>query len=146
MAGHKPSDLHPFGGELGDMAVEPLPRGAIRKTALSSASRATRRLVAAGYREIYLCTDDWRLPAIKTYLNLGYVPLLCTSDMDERWRLVARNLGVPFEKLEVRRVGRSGSIREREEPGQDPFRDPPDGTRGRWVRGPFPLLSPRRRT
>jgi mycothiol synthase len=101
MAGHKPSDLHPFGGELGWVAVIPPHRGLRLSPVVCF--EATRRLVAGGYREIYLSTDDWRLPAIRTYLNLGYVPLLCASDMDERWRLVARNLGMPFEELEVRR-------------------------------------------
>ena len=83
------------------MAVSPPHRG--RRLSRVVCFEATRRLVAAGYREIYLSTDDWRLPAIRTYLDLGYVPLLCASDMDERWRLAARNLGMPFEKLSARR-------------------------------------------
>ena len=103
MAGHKPSELHPFGGELGWVAVSPPHRG--RRLSSVVCVEATRRLIAAGYRDIYLCTDDWRLPAIRTYLNLGYVPLLCASDMEERWRLVSRNIGTPFEELAVRRRG-----------------------------------------
>jgi mycothiol synthase len=65
-------------------------------------AEVTRRLLSAGYREIYLQTDDWRLPAIKTYLNLGYVPLLCEPDMEERWRLVCRNLDLGYEDVGAR--------------------------------------------
>lgn len=102
MAGHRSSELHPFGGELGWVAVSPPHRG--RRLSSVACVEVTRRLVSAGYREIYLSTDDWRLPAIKTYLNLGYVPLLCASDMEERWRLVARNLGLDYGALRARRT------------------------------------------
>ena len=102
MAGHKSTELHPFGGELGWVAVSPLHRGKHLSAVLCI--EVTRRLLAAGYREIYLSTDDWRLPAIKTYLNLGYVPLLCASDMEERWRLAGKNLGIRFEDLGARRI------------------------------------------
>jgi mycothiol synthase len=101
MAGHKSSELHPFGGELGWVAVSPPHRG--RRLSSVVCVEVTRRLVSAGYREIYLSTDDWRLPAVKTYLNLGYVPLLCASDMEERWRLLAKNLGIGYEALGARR-------------------------------------------
>lgn len=101
MAGHKPTDLHPFGGELGWVAVSPPHRGKRLSAAVSIA--ATRRLVAAGYRRVYLSTDDWRLPAIRTYLRIGYVPLLFAPDMEGRWRAVAGNLGMRFEELAARR-------------------------------------------
>lgn len=97
MAGHKSSDLHPFGGELGWVAVSPAHRG--KRLSSVVCIEVTRRLLTAGYREIYLSTDDWRLPAIKTYLNLGYVPLLFASDMEERWRLLGKNLGIRYEDL-----------------------------------------------
>lgn len=101
MAGHKPTDLHPFGGELGWVAVSPPHRGQRLSAVVCTA--ATRRLVEAGYRDVYLSTDDWRLPAIRTYLHLGYVPLLFAPDMEERWRVVARDLGMRFEDLAARR-------------------------------------------
>ncbi len=36
-------------------------------------------------KEMYLTTDDWRIPAIKTYLRLGFIPVLWDADMKERW-------------------------------------------------------------
>jgi RimJ/RimL family protein N-acetyltransferase len=57
---------------------------------------ATARFLRAGYRRIYLKTDDWRLPAIVTYLRLGYVPLLYAPDMAERWQAVHARLNWPY--------------------------------------------------
>jgi mycothiol synthase len=100
MAGHRATDLHPFGGELGWVAVSPPHRG--KRLSAIVCAEVTRRLLSAGYREIYLQTDDWRLPAVKTYMNLGYVPLLCDSDMQERWRFVCRNLDLRYEDVGAR--------------------------------------------
>ena len=97
MAGHTATDLHPFGGELGWVGVSPQHRG--KRLSLILCSRVVRRFLSAGYREIYLQTDDWRLPAIKTYLNVGFVPLLCAPEMEERWRFVSKNLGLRYEEL-----------------------------------------------
>lgn len=38
-----------------------------------------------GIYETYLTTDDWRIPAVKIYLDLGFRPVLWDSDMRERW-------------------------------------------------------------
>jgi mycothiol synthase len=38
-----------------------------------------------GYRHIHLDTEDWRLPALKIYLRLGYKPLLYAPDMATCW-------------------------------------------------------------
>ena len=104
MAGHRSTELHPFGGELGWVAVSPEHRG--RHLSAIVSSEATKRFLSAGYREIYLATDDWRVAAIKTYLGLGYVPFLWASYMEERWRLVCRNIERRFEDLgAIRRSG-----------------------------------------
>jgi mycothiol synthase len=54
---------------------------------------AMRRMVVDGFDTAWLSTDDFRLPAIKTYLNLGFQPLLVHGNQPERWRAVFRNLG-----------------------------------------------------
>jgi len=54
---------------------------------------ATRRLIEAGYRRIYLLTDDFRLPAIRIYLALGYAPLFHAPGMPERWQVVLQQIG-----------------------------------------------------
>jgi mycothiol synthase len=56
----------------------------------------TQRFFQAGYRRIYLKTEDFRLPALKTYLRLGYEPLLYAPDMPERWRAICNRLGWPY--------------------------------------------------
>ena len=40
-----------------------------------------------------LSTDDFRLGAIKTYLRLGYLPVLYQEDMEARWLDVMKILG-----------------------------------------------------
>jgi mycothiol synthase len=52
-----------------------------------------RYAAAAGYRTIFLRTDDHRLPAIHTYLKLGFEPWLFDSTAPERWRSVRERLG-----------------------------------------------------
>ncbi len=47
-----------------------------------------------GYSETYLSTDDWRLPAIKTYLNLGFEPEIIHESHPARWKVVYETLGV----------------------------------------------------
>ncbi len=74
------------GGELGWLACDPAHRG--RGLGLAVSAAATARLIDEGYRHIHLYTEDWRLAAIKTYLKLGYIPLLYLPEMEERWRRV----------------------------------------------------------
>jgi mycothiol synthase len=93
MANHNPRRGHPFGGELGWVAGSRAHSGKGLGQAVCAA--ATARLLSAGYRRIYLLTDDWRLAAIKTYLRLGYVPYLCAPGMEARWRLVCAKLEWP---------------------------------------------------
>jgi mycothiol synthase len=95
MATHNPTDLHPFGGELGWVAGHPAHAG--RGLGLATCTAATARFLRAGYRRIYLSTDDFRLPAIKTYLKLGYVPFPATDSDDHpaRWQAVLEKLNWP---------------------------------------------------
>jgi mycothiol synthase len=74
MATHNPCDLHPCGGELGWVAAHPAHAG--RGLGLAVCAAVVRRYLEMGYERIYLKTDDWRLPAIKVYLKLGFRPFL----------------------------------------------------------------------
>ena len=47
---------------------------------------ALRRMIAEGVRVFYLTTDDWRVPAIKTYLRCGFEPVIIGGDAADRWR------------------------------------------------------------
>jgi mycothiol synthase len=94
MACHDPSALHPSGGSLSCVVADPGHRGRGLGRLVSEA--ATRRLVQGGYRDIYLRTDDWRLPAIRIYLRMGWVPLLFQGDMLDRWGTICGQLGWPL--------------------------------------------------
>jgi predicted dehydrogenase/RimJ/RimL family protein N-acetyltransferase len=86
LANHRPAPEHPHGGELGWVAADPDHKG--RGLGLAVCAAATARLLSAGYTDIRLLTDDFRLPAIKVYLRLGYEPLLYRDGMAERWQKV----------------------------------------------------------
>jgi len=91
---HDASEQHPFGGELGWVAGAPAHAGKGLGMAVSAA--VTARLIHAGYRDIHLYTEHWRLAALKTYFKLGYIPFLYTPEMPERWRATCEQLQWPF--------------------------------------------------
>lgn len=91
---HAPTIDCPFRGSLEWVATDPAHRGKGLGHAVSAA--ATRHLLEAGYRDICLQTDDWRLPALKMYLKLGWVPFLSLKDSPGRWRAVCETLEWPY--------------------------------------------------
>ena len=94
MALHNYQGTNPFQGELGWLASDPAHAGRGLGRAVSAA--VTRRLIEAGYRQIRLYSEDFRLAALKIYLSLGYVPELYEAGMAERWREVCTRLDWPF--------------------------------------------------
>jgi mycothiol synthase len=94
MSVHDHTDLHPFGGELSWVVGDSVHAG--QGLGMAVCAAVTARLISAGYRDIHLYTDDDRLPALKTYLKLGYVPFLFTPEMPDRWREICAQLGWPF--------------------------------------------------
>ncbi|MBN1675568.1 MAG: GNAT family N-acetyltransferase [Kiritimatiellae bacterium] len=93
-AEHSPRDGHPDAGELGWVAVHPAHRG--KGLGLLVCAAALRRLLDIGYGDVHLLTDDFRLPAIKTYLKLGFVPCLYAAGMTKRWKEVCTRLNLVF--------------------------------------------------
>lgn len=94
MSSHAPLLLHPFGGALNWVAGDPAHKG--HQLGMTVCAAVTRRLLSAGYQNIYLLTDDWRWPALIIYLKLGYQPFLFAPDMAERWHTICTELGWPF--------------------------------------------------
>lgn len=90
MGMHNPTDWHPFGGSLSCVGVDPNHQGKRLGSVISAI--VTERLIQGGYKDIYLATDDWRLPAIKTYLNIGWVPFLSDVTMIDRWKEICQKL------------------------------------------------------
>ncbi len=83
MASHSAIEHHPYGGELGWVGADPEHKGKGLGKAICAA--VTARLIHAGYKDIFLRTDDFRLPALKVYLSLGYEPFLYCDGMRQRW-------------------------------------------------------------
>lgn len=94
MALHSPSRLHPFGAELGWLAGDPEHKG--KGLGMVVCSVVVRRLICGGYKRIYLKTDDYRLPALKIYLKIGFLPFLFKEGMQDRWKLVCEKLHWPY--------------------------------------------------
>ena len=65
-----PSELFPDSDEMGWVGADPDHSGKGLGVIVTAA--ATRAVLEAGGKGIYLRTDDWRLPAIKSYLRVGY--------------------------------------------------------------------------
>ena len=54
---------------------------------------------ARGAASVMLDTDDFRLPAIKNYLNLGFVPICVREGHKLRWRNVFEKLGLSKNEI-----------------------------------------------
>jgi mycothiol synthase len=94
MSLHNYSGDSPFTGDLGWLACHPEHRG--RGLGYSLAALVTNRFLTAGYTRIQLRTEYYRLPAIKTYLKLGYRPVMYCKEAQEQWREVCRQVGWPY--------------------------------------------------
>jgi mycothiol synthase len=98
---HNPESNHytfPFGGDIGFVRTHPDFRN--KGFGLFVTALAAERLIKAGYNSIRIVTNDERLPALKTYIKLGFVPFLYDAGMKERWRDVYRTLGVEVNETE----------------------------------------------
>jgi mycothiol synthase len=108
MALHNPTPLHPFGASLSCVGADPAHQGKGLGYVVSAA--VTQRILEAGYQEIYLDTHDWRLPAIKTYLKIGWIPFLFREDMIPRWETVCSELNWPFAPEEWKRLNQKPAV------------------------------------
>ena len=77
-------------GYLHMVAVAPSYRG--RRLGRCISLAALRHMSARGCSGAILDTDDYRLPAIRTYLGLGFRPDMVEADHPERWRRVIAEL------------------------------------------------------
>jgi mycothiol synthase len=81
----------PFGGEVAYLHVDPAHRG--RGLGRTLVALVVIRLIEAGYRHIFVGVQGWRLPAVRCYLGLGFVPLLHADELLSRWRKVCQQIG-----------------------------------------------------
>jgi mycothiol synthase len=88
----------PFGGEIGYAAVDPGHRG--KGLGRAVVALAVARLIEAGYRHIFVGVQGSRLPAVKCYLRLGFVPLLHTDGLLPRWRRICEQIRWDVQEAE----------------------------------------------
>jgi mycothiol synthase len=48
--------------------------------------------------DVLILTDDWRVPAIATYLRLGFRPEIVHPNHIERWRALALSFNAPLRE------------------------------------------------
>jgi mycothiol synthase len=75
--------------------VGTLPNHTGRRLGRLASLAALQRMREEGLARGTLLTDDFRLPAIKTYLRLGFIPMLVDENQRERWRGIFAALGLP---------------------------------------------------
>ena len=94
MANKAKEGQDPSCGELGWVGAHPDFRG--KRLSAIACSAVLARYRKEGYKKVILYTDDFRLPAIKTYLNAGFTPMYETGDKDtrKRWDLVYKKFGM----------------------------------------------------
>lgn len=80
-------------GYLHMVALDPSVRG--KGLALQLCAQPMRWLATQrDCKCVTLTTDDERIPAIKTYLSLGFLPVLTDESMEDRWRGVGNAIGL----------------------------------------------------
>jgi len=79
-------------GQLHMVATENRHRG--RQLGALVSLAVIRYFESHGFEAVYLLTDDFRLPAIRTYLRLGFEPVMVEADHPPRWQRVYAALGM----------------------------------------------------
>ena len=57
-----------------------------------------------GFTCSMLDTDDFRIPAIKTYLNLGFIPVYVDETQSQRWKDIFKTLKLPPMTSQIAQV------------------------------------------
>jgi mycothiol synthase len=94
MCCHNYKRTTPAWGSVGWVGCDPAHTGHGLGGTLTSA--VVSRFIEIGYDKIDLHSEDFRLPALKTYLRMGFVPLLYTHDMPARWERICKAVSLPF--------------------------------------------------
>lgn len=97
-AWHRPE----WGADTGYLhMVGVLPAHAGRKLGYTVSLAALLDMAHSGKTRAVLHTDDHRTPAVKTYLNLAFVPVLAGDDHRERWERLAGMFGTALEAADM---------------------------------------------
>ena len=74
------------------VAVLPKHRG--KRLGFMLVARVLQLLERMGYPDVWLSTDDFRLAAIRVYLELGFEPASAHPSHKERWEIVRHKLAL----------------------------------------------------
>ena len=91
MARHHSSADYPFGGRIDWLATSSDHR--LKGLGKICAYAATKRLLEAGYTNIWVTTDDFRLGAIKIFTSLGFKPSY-NSQTETRWEKIRQQINL----------------------------------------------------
>ena len=83
-----------FTGDIGWLACARANRG--RGLGYALMAHATNRFISAGYSQIQLHTEYYRLPAIRIYLRIGYLPVIDSSEIYSIWQDVCNQIEWAF--------------------------------------------------
>ena len=86
-------------GYLHMVAADPAHKG--KKLGAAVVAAVCRRLKYRGMLRVLLHTDDFRIPAISTYLKLGFRPVIKDIEMKNRWAELAKTLNMPLPDLAI---------------------------------------------
>jgi mycothiol synthase len=75
--------------------VHPLHRG--RELGKIVSTMVVKRFLSAGYSNIRVGVQGFRLPAIRTYLAVGFVPFIYDDQLRARWERIFDALGKELE-------------------------------------------------
>ncbi len=92
----RPRELRPC-WEIGWVAVHPAFQG--RGLGKCIVAAAVAQAKALGKRPIYLLTDDFRIPALRCYLKLGFLPNNSHPSYPRRWADIFARLGADYQGL-----------------------------------------------
>ncbi|SDX66494.1 GNAT family N-acetyltransferase [Paenibacillus sp. CF384] len=72
-----------------------------KKLGLYVSLAALLHMAREGFTRAVLNTDDYRIPAVKTYLNLGFVPVCTDSGHHARWQALANKLNCSIDVIQL---------------------------------------------
>ena len=93
--------------EIGWVAVHPDFQG--RRIGAFIIGGAVAKALQLGSRPIYLLTDDFRVPALRSYLKLGFEPDGTHPSYRDRWGKIFAHLGSEYQKYQPEFIRGGGS-------------------------------------
>lgn len=81
-------------GQFGWLLSNPTYRGRGLGRPISIATM--QALKEVGFKRFVIFTDDFRVPALRIYLKLGWHPVYHADDMEGRWDAIGRQLKLDF--------------------------------------------------